>query len=292
MKELQPQITNCVFKYDTLVFYDEHLKGKKNDSNNVPDMDELREKRFSGKMSEKSKKDCKKTIKRWISAYECYIKSPKQNNIQKQKRLVFLTLTLPAQQIHPDQVIKRVCFDNFLKKLQNNYGLVNYIWKAELQKNFNIHFHLIIDCFADKKKVRKDWETSIELLGYMTRYKNKHGEKTTRTTQIEGIRDNKMMAIYIAKYMSKDNSELMPCGRVWGCSDKLRELKDFNCSAVDIPQETYEKIKCNKYSKFLFDEFFTVIYSGESLLNTFKGTWIGFYYEEFLYNNWIYLYKE
>jgi len=292
MSNYNPQITNCIIKYDTLIFYDEKIKGKSDNKIDVDNLDEVRKKRFNGNFSEKSQKDCKNIIKKWLSAYEYYINTPQHINKKKNKRLNFLTLTLPAQQIHPDQTIKRVCFDSFIKKLQKNYGLINYVWKSELQANFNIHFHLIIDCYADKKKVRNDWESSIELLGYMTRFKNKHHNKTTRTTQIEAIRDNKMMALYISKYMSKDNATIFPCGRIWGCSDKLRELKNFNCNASDIPVEVYETIRKNKFSKFVYDEFYTVIYSGSSLIDTLKGTRVGFLYENFLKDNWYYLYKE
>jgi len=84
----------------------------------------------------------------------------------------FVTLTLPSTQIHSDIIIKS-CLNSFLVKMRSIYGLKNYVWKAELQANDNIHFHLVFDIFIHHKAIRFYWNQSIEVLGYVTRYRTK-----------------------------------------------------------------------------------------------------------------------
>ncbi|KAA0992760.1 rolling circle replication-associated protein [Dyadobacter aurulentus] len=92
----------------------------------------------------------------------------------------FLTLTLPAKQIHCDNDIKRECFLRFIEWLTGDkekgfsgWGVKNYIWVAETQKNHNIHFHLIIDRALPRVRINQKWNQIIERFGYVTRFRNK-----------------------------------------------------------------------------------------------------------------------
>jgi hypothetical protein len=86
-------------------------------------------------------------------------------------RASFITLTLPTKQTHSDLEIKK-CLNQFLTQLRATFNLSNYIWKAELQANGNIHFHLIIDLPIHHSAIRYYWNQSIETLGYVSAYRN------------------------------------------------------------------------------------------------------------------------
>lgn len=87
--------------------------------------------------------------------------------------LSFLTLTLPADQEHPDKVIKNQCLNHFLTVLRQKFGVKHYIWKAELQKNDNIHFHLLIDRYIHYTRIRTQWNNIVGKLGYVRRYQER-----------------------------------------------------------------------------------------------------------------------
>jgi hypothetical protein len=57
-----------------------------------------------------------------------------------------------------------------LNYLRKHYKLNNYIWRAEKQKNGNIHYHLITDVFIPHWDLRKKWNQYLQNLGYITRY--------------------------------------------------------------------------------------------------------------------------
>ena len=80
-------------------------------------------------------------------------------------RSSFITLTLPAPQEHKDLEIKK-CLNNFLTRIRTVYEVKNYVWKAELQGNENIHFHLIIDQYIPHMAVRYYWNLAINTLKY------------------------------------------------------------------------------------------------------------------------------
>ena len=108
-----------------------------------------------------------------------YALSPPRKILMKNKnflynfRLSFITLTLPSKQEHSDIEIKKQCLNQFLVEIRKHYGVQNYLWKAELQKNKNIHFHLILDKYIDYQALRRRWNRCISKLGYIAAYSNK-----------------------------------------------------------------------------------------------------------------------
>ena len=85
----------------------------------------------------------------------------------------FYTLTISSkmdEKINHNNWIKTL-----IEKLQYRYGNFNYVWKAELQKNGNIHYHGIIDKEIDWKIIRRQWNKIQSV--YVDRYQIKMKEK-------------------------------------------------------------------------------------------------------------------
>jgi len=128
------------------------------------------------KISKQSKK------KIFDSINSMYALSPKRTiEMQNKKKLYnfklsFITLTLPSEQKHSDVEIKKLCLNQFLVELRKHYKVENYLWKAELQKNNNIHFHLILDRYIDFQALRRRWNRCINKLGYVDDYQKKMSE--------------------------------------------------------------------------------------------------------------------
>lgn len=135
-------------------------------------MQSVRElKKTSFNLSKQSQNEIKQSIQ------SIYYLSPKRKEaISKEKyisnyKCSFITLTLPSTQIHSDKEIKEV-LNNFLSSLRY-HGLKNYVWKLELQKNGNIHFHLIVDKFFHFYYLRALWNKNLNKLGYIDRFREK-----------------------------------------------------------------------------------------------------------------------
>lgn len=87
---------------------------------------------------------------------------------------VFITLTLPSRQKHSDYFLKRVMLEQFLSEVRRYFGVKLYIWKAETQKNGNLHFHIIADKFCPWLLIRKMWNRILNKEGYVDVYADKH----------------------------------------------------------------------------------------------------------------------
>lgn len=142
----------------------------------------------------------------------------------KKYRLTFLTVTLPAKQIHTDQEIKSVVLNNFINKLRYHKKDLKYIWRAEPQANGNIHFHFILNLYVEMKLCDKLWHDSVELLGYVTEYEKKWKSRYPPTNRIEYVHTAKQIVGYATKYMTKTDNGRKIEGRNWYASQKLNAM--------------------------------------------------------------------
>lgn len=168
-------------------------------------------------------------------------------------QIAFITLTLPSKQMHSHSEIVKSCLNTFLMYLRRKHNVENYVWRAELQANGNIHFHLVIDRYIHYLAVRKYWNNSIATLGYLSAYADlfrnmkyadylhsrqmqgtndlskirkawKYGQDTgwlmPNTTDVEKPRDIQKIGAYLSKYFSKNNDE----EKTGMYADSLKEL--------------------------------------------------------------------
>lgn len=152
----------------------------------------------------------------------------------------FITLTLPSKQLHNDTLIKNKCLNQLFIELKKHYKMSNYIWRAELQSNQNIHFHIITDSYIDYQALRRRWNRILNKLDYVNRYKEKmsslslneyyklrrkhsnlsfndakeayiKGKKSNwsnpNSVDIRSITNKKSMLSYLSKYISKNKND-------------------------------------------------------------------------------------
>jgi hypothetical protein len=155
-------------------------------------------------------------------------------------KIAFITLTIPAQQKHSDKEIKSKCLNQLLIELKKHYKTNHYIWRAEKQKNGNLHFHLIVDKFIPHQELRDRWNRILNKLGYIDRYREQqlswhkngfrareHLKKTwpikkqkqayergqrinwnsPNTTDIHSVQKIHNIKQYISKYLTKNEIE-------------------------------------------------------------------------------------
>lgn len=178
----------------------------------------------------------------------------KSLNKHVKTRLTFITLTLPNKQIHTDTEIKEKCLGPFLQWLRDKHKATKYIWKAEIQKNGNIHFHITTDKFIHYQALRKQWNRNLDQLGYCKRYTLETGRISPPSTEIKSVRKVKNIAAYLGSYLSgtkaskgkkssQEYNNRIIGGRLWGVSSYLTRLKN--------PQITEENANFNELLKYL-----------------------------------------
>lgn len=173
-------------------------------------------------------------------------------------KLAFITLTLPSTQVHSDNEIKSRCLNQFLIEARAKWRVQNYLWRAEKQKNGNLHFHILVDKFCPWSEVRDVWNRITNKLGYVDRYRDemrrfhaggfkvredllKHWDyknqlksynaakvndwASPNSTDIHSVHKVKDIKSYVSKYCTKDEQSAGLKGRMWGCNEKLSDIK-------------------------------------------------------------------
>lgn len=197
-----------------------------------------------------------------------------------------ITLTLSSKQIHSDEVIKRELLNAFLVESGRLWGLKNYVWKAEKQKNGNIHFHIVSDVFVDCLALRQKWNQIQNKLGYVDRF-GLHNNPNS--TDVHSLRNVRNVASYMRKYLVKsDLGNGVVSGRLWGCSRKLSKIPKFQ---IVLSTEQLSELRgfCRK-NRFVWSlkDRCCVIYSGVAdMVNRFSFVYRHFkgyfwHYENFL----------
>jgi hypothetical protein len=174
-----------------------------------------------------SRKRLRESLSRWTDTVRYAHELLGEKKITPLKRHTFLTLTLPSPQIHCDKIITREALGSLIQKLKRKFYINNYIWKAEIQKNGNIHYHILTDKFIPHLMLRDHWNDCLQLLGYVSEFEKRWGHSAPNSTDIHALRKIRNINAYIGKYMSKSETIRPLCGHTWGRSDGIAELESF-----------------------------------------------------------------
>lgn len=147
-------------------------------------------------------------------------------------RLAFITLTLSDAQKHSDAYIKEHMLQPFLYWLTRYYNCT-YVWKAEIQNNGNIHFHITVDTFIHWKSVRAKWNSILCKHGYLKINQSGSMDKSDSATQIKSVINENQVAKYFTGYMSKKNEFNPP--------DHKRKLKKLQLFSIPDGEFTFIK---------------------------------------------------
>jgi hypothetical protein len=172
-------------------------------------------------------------------------------------KLSFITLTLSSAQIHSDHEIKHTLLNQLLTEARKRWGVRHYLWRAESQKNGNIHFHIVCDRFIPWSELRDTWNRIQNKLGYVDRYReemkafhaggfnvrqdllktwsyknqvrayrtgSKNDWNSPNSTDIHSIIRISNLAAYLSKYCTKNDNGRKIEGRLWGLSESLSQV--------------------------------------------------------------------
>lgn len=227
-----------------------------------------------------------KANKRVRLAIDWLINISKEKTLQKKGsdtnykfKLNFITLTLCSKQRHSDNTIKSVLLNQFLTELRTKYNCSNYVWRAESQRNGNVHFHVVTDVFIPWRALRTDWNRIQEKLGYVSAFTEKTNKYDPNSTDVHSINAIKNLSAYLAKYCTKNSKGYVVMatqasttpfrpncwltyvhpvlnrkatfyrqihGKLWGLSQSLSRLKSATKEVANRIEEEIEFLK-NRY---------------------------------------------
>lgn len=161
----------------------------------------------------------------------------KKTNTNFRYKVNFITLTLPSKQVHSDKEIVAKCLSPFLEAWAKRRKGLLYVYKAEVQENGNIHFHIVSNAFYHYLKLRKDWNRYTEKLGYVSRSKS----DDPNSTDVHALDNKKDIAQYLTSYMSKKDTHSKTLKRYLRIYKK-KLLQDQNLYFT-LPKHYFDHIK-------------------------------------------------
>ena len=213
----------------------------------------------NGYMSDKTKRSITKILRCWINGVTEYRKSTSRAWLPKMPYFTFVTLTLSSQQNHTDKEIRRKMVFPFIQKLQRKHNVWHYLFVCEKQSNGNLHIHLLIDSYIHWTAIRALWNETQELHGYIQPFFEKYNHRNPNSTDIHKIQKVKDLQAYVIKYMTTDKKDIKLDGRLWGCSNSLRELKPYNTIIEGIANSALAQIQKSPEFTIKQEENFTLI---------------------------------
>jgi len=150
-------------------------------------------------------------------------------------KLSHLTLTLSGTNdlwTYKDYTAKLL--SPFLSDCKRKYGMTKYVWKAELQENGNIHYHIISDMFQNHSDIKNLWNYHQRKHGLIDGYYRNYGNYHPNSTDIHSVDCSGNVANYLLKYISKSSQNKVKLdGKVWDCSLNIKGKKYFTIKTGD-----------------------------------------------------------
>lgn len=245
-------------------------------------MANLAKKERTGKISSLTCSKLRSVIDTWLNSIMVTISEKKGSFENNTYYPVFITLTLPAKQVHDDKFCNRFFLQQFLEKYKYHTAAKNIFWRAESQKNGNIHYHIIGDRYWSWKVVRQMWNDILENYGYIDEFERINGHRNPNSTDVKGASDVKDFVKYVLKYVSKiEQYRVLNC-RLWGMTDSLRSIKACTMVVDSKVSDELQKIINQKSTLTIKKDFVDVILYRESVFAKLKLPTIKQFYKSYL----------
>lgn len=256
-------------------------------------------KAYSGGLTQGSRKRLAKTVTIMTQAVEpAWITNPCTGRLHYH-RFSFITLTVSDTK----NITARRAYDELLSHFLDwmtrtaalkTPSLKTYIWKAELQKRGQIHYHITTPGFIHWKEIRDKWNALQRKAGLLDDYAAAHGHFDPNSTDIHDTRSVKSADRYMIKELTKtiaavqleaiaevndlvDRGELSPAladekikeiyetkittiGKIWGCSEDLAGVGYFTLELTREHERIITEWVDSGQARRKTEDFFEMIY--------------------------------
>lgn len=143
--------------------------------------------------------------------------------------LSFITLTISGKERKlTSKEGNKLLLAPWLLQMRRKSGMTTYIWKAEFQKNGQLHYHITTPTWIHYQVIKDSWNNILSANGFLTQYHIEHPGKMPNSTDVHKVYKIKNLQAYLIKYLSKVDQDGKNEGKIWDCSINLKENKLFS----------------------------------------------------------------
>lgn len=203
-------------------------------------------KTYSGRLTPGTRKRCAKAISLLIQT-----SPPREiyNYVTHRKQmfqLSMLVLTIPEMNYN---VTLKDGYKNLLKPfidwLVKTKKVNTYVWKAEVQKRGQLHYHITTPSWIHHKEIRNKWNYLLNKSNLMEEYVLEHGHCNPPSTYIKKVHAIQDLQAYLLKEFCKSiQNNHSSTGKIWDCSTNLKGVPYFTVELKDFHEK--QLLKCDK----------------------------------------------
>jgi len=221
--------------------------------------------KYSGIVTTSTQKRIRKNVDKFLQLSKTKkVINPITNKTQTFK-LTFITLTISEDEkmLTASEAYKQL-LKPFLRWMKEKQKVELYLWKAELQKRGQIHYHITINNFIHYSDIKNTWNNIQNRAGLLESFNKKYGHKNPNSTDIHSVYKIKDIAAYLVKYLSKEGSEDdKTSGKIWDCSQNIKSFKYVSFEANNLNKEALSLGVDEKLIKVKYYDNCTIYSSGK-----------------------------
>ncbi len=284
------KISASIFKFGNgkIVRYQEPLNYNRKSPSRETIQAMQKSKKYTGQLSIGGAKKIENRLTPWLVAMKIYNENQRGTGKRREHVPVFITLTLSGDYITDHRIIKRKLLQNFIKQIKYRYGVNEVFWKAELQKNGRIHFHLVVDRYCPYADVQRIWNSIQEKNEMLIEFEKKYNHLNPPSTHIKSLQNHSNSVGYVMKYVQKDIEGGAVKGGIFRFSKSLIPLKIFTWNWTTENIDGFYPYMENLVEHSIEDTYFDIHFHNnnnfhESMPNQLKTKYIDYHLE--IYNN-------
>jgi len=188
----------------------------------------LNYKTYSGKSTSGASKRIKKAVDLLLQLSPPTWITNTVTSRQELHTLSFITLTIPGgeKRLTASEGHK-LLLAPWLLRMKRKHGMKTYIWKAEFQKNGQLHYHITTPSWIPYYSIRDEWNNIMSGAGMLADWQSKHASKMPNSTDVHKVYKVDNIQAYLSKYLAKNDQDKETKGKIWDCSMNLKKNKFF-----------------------------------------------------------------
>jgi hypothetical protein len=223
-------------------------------------MKQARREQYSGRMTAGTRKRLARAVTLMAQACKArWITNEVTGQLQYHK-LSFITLTVSSPENLSAQDGYNLLLADFLQWMRRVKGVNTYLWKAELQKRGQLHYHITTPSWIHYREIRDKWNELQLNAGLLKDYAAQYGHTDPNSTDVHETRHVKDIARYLVKELAKSmQNEQATRGKIWDCSDNLAGVAYFSVPLTRHHERRMDELRKSGECKMVTGERWTII---------------------------------
>lgn len=237
-----------------LLYYEPQYSHSKSAKWKQRKLNNFKEKKgYTGTVTRHTKKRISKAINIMLQTAEQKIIFNPVSHRKEKFKINFITLTISSKERHiTANEGYTMLLKPFLKWLTKTKSVNTYIWKAELQKNGQLHYHITTTTWIHWKEIRNKWNYLLAKNGMLKQYAKEHKHANANSTDVHKVYKIRNLSAYLHKELCKSIQNIEATrGKIWDCSNNLKGQNYFK---VEFDEE-HEKLLLKASRKMTLVEY-------------------------------------